>query len=226
MANDDRDDSIVLIRSTNSVGKELEYKVGFWYVNRHELAQAVFVGVPLCSLVVGLPLWLMKCEVIASILCPVGGLAMGMHIISKWKYNKRPSYMWDTLHRLGVVGNRTRFMKRTKDDVVLVPYPKPIASSFAGTTDGGLGRIHPHQETDGLPNWNDPREDGTPGPSVLGFESAIGRIVIVDWEEGEGPAPGYWEGMEPPPGRTERDMVAPTIPYRQRKTEVPWKELA
>ena len=222
----DEDEGIVLVRATNSVDKELEHKILFWYLNRIELGYGILGGCVITGIVLGIPLFLAGWQISAALVSTILGPLAGGQIMSKWKYNRRSSYIWDTMHAYYLTGNGVRFLKKIAKETVLVPYPKPIESVFAGTkSNGGIGRIQPFQKSLGPVNWSDYTDSGEARRSMRGFDSAIGTIVIMDWEEGEGPAPGYWQGMDPPPGKTVRDMVIPTIGYRLRKTVISTREL-
>jgi len=202
------ENSIRLIRSTNSLDRELTHKIMFWYLDRLELGKSLF------GAVLALPLFFIN-PLLFALGIPVG-IFIGVTVITKWKYNRPPSYMWDSFHKWGCVGERSRFLRVVKKETILIPDLVPAKSKYADTRDGGLAMTEPGQRFHGhgMPNWADVDERGEPCRMILAYEKHIGRRVIPEWEEGESPAPIYWRRCDPHHWESDRDMVDPKISYR------------
>lgn len=207
---------IRLVRSTNALDKELDHKVMFWYMNRLE------IGKSLLGAALAIPVFFYS-PVLFALAMPLG-IFIGILVISKWRYNRPPSYMWDSFHAWGLIGDRSRFLKRTKREVILTPDAKPCRSKFGDTRDGGLAMTEPHQMLYGLPNWGDVDERGKPLKSILKLERHVAARIIPEWEQGESEAPAYWGRCDPHNWESDRDMVDPKIPYQIVSIPYDWRK--
>ena len=229
MAND-YDNAVTMVRVTNYVERELDFKIGWVHLNRIEFGLC-FLGFGITGLLgaaVYFPFG--GFDAIVMVLSGIPGLPLAMTIVGAWKKDKPTSYMWDTFHRLGIpgYGDGDRKLARVKRGVrILVSDPRPTKSAFTGTRFEALARTEPFQELYGLPNWADRYENGTPRERILANESAIGTIVVYEWEEGEGPAPAYHSDCDPIKGipKTPDDFVKPIMPMRLVKRVIPWTDL-
>lgn len=226
----DEDNIVTKVRLTNSVGRELVFKIFFWYLNRKELLYAI-IGFPVGAIIAGLATVLFgKFNPLITMGGAVAGILGGMQVLSWWRADRPSSYMWDSFHKWGlplVLGDARGRLRVCKSETLYVPEGKPEKSAFLGTTDEGIALCEPWQTQYGLPNWAERADDGRVSRSIMTSQSLLGVIVIETIEEGEGPAPIYHRDADPIPerGETEADLIEPKSIFRRVAKPVPWPEL-
>jgi len=226
----DHENLVTKIRLTNSVGRELVFKIGWMYLDRKEFLYST-VGFPIAAILVGLgSMALGHFNAIATMAAAPLGIIGAMQFLSIWRARRPSSYMWDTFHKLGlplVLGEARGRLPVFKKETIFVPDLKPSPSKFIGTSDEALALIENYQTQYGMPNWCERSDDGTVSPMILRNNSLIGVILIESMEEGDGPAPDYHRDADPilERGECEADLINPRTRFRRVMKPVPWKEM-